>query len=95
MRKNSKVNEALADIADSLPLVSVHSIVMGMRHRELSEYEQLFLTALKARIEVEQEAWLQDNAWREISKKRRSELLAEAILKHSEIARMAGIIKAS
>jgi hypothetical protein len=91
MRKNSKVNEALADIADSLPLVSVHSIVMGMRHRDLSEYEQLFLVVLQSRIDKEQEIWLEGNAWREISKKRRSELLAEAILKHSEIARMAGL----
>jgi hypothetical protein len=91
MRKNSKVNEALSVIAESLPLVSVHSIVMGMKNRELTEYEALLLVALQARIDKEQEIWLEGNAWREISKKRRSELLAEAILKHSEIARMAGI----
>jgi hypothetical protein len=89
MRKNSKVNEALSSIADSLPLVSVHSIVMGMRHRELSEYEQLLLIALEARIDKEQETWLEGNSWREFSKKRRAEVLAEAISRSSEIARLA------
>jgi hypothetical protein len=93
MRKNSKVNEALSVIAESLPLVSVHSIVMGMKNRELTEYEELLLTALQARIDKEQEIWLEGNSWREISKKRRAEVLAEAILRHSEMARIAGVVQ--
>jgi hypothetical protein len=89
MRKNSKVIEAFTEIASSLPLVSVHSVVMGMRNGDLTEHEELFLLALKARIDKEQEAWLEGNAWREFSRIRKAEVLAQALARSSKIAELA------
>jgi hypothetical protein len=88
MRKNAKVNEALAEIADSLSLVHVHSIVIGMRYKPNNEYDLLFLDALQARIDKEQDFWLENESWRELAKKRRSEARAEALLATSAIERL-------
>jgi hypothetical protein len=88
MRKNAKVNEALLEIANSLSLVHVHSIVIGMRYQALNDYDLLFLDALQARIDKEQDFWLENESWRELAQKRRSERLAEAILASSPIERL-------
>ena len=88
MRKNAKVNEALLEIANSLSLVNVHSIVISMRYKPNNEYDLLFLDALQARIDREQDSWLETNSWRELAQKRRSERLAEALLASSAIERL-------
>lgn len=88
MRNNAKVNEALLEIANSLSLVHVHSIFIGMRYKPNNEYDLLFLDALQARIDKEHDLYLETNSWRELAQKRSSERLAEAMLASSPIERL-------
>jgi hypothetical protein len=85
MRKNAKVNQALLEIAANMPLVTVQTLVLSMRHRDLSDSEQLLLGYLNSRVELEHQNWLEINSWRELSKKRRAESLLRALSDQSGI----------